>query len=63
MRWALIVQENNLNLQHIRGKDNVVVDALSRTVRCGDLSGLVKTEILVLHYYWSFRSCFTIHGL
>lgn len=31
MRWALIVQEYNLNLQHIRGKDNVVADVLSRT--------------------------------
>lgn len=31
MRWALIVQEYNLNLKHIRGKENVVADALSRT--------------------------------
>ncbi len=31
MRWALIVQEYNLNLRHIRGKENVVADALSRT--------------------------------
>lgn len=30
MRWALIVQGYNLTIQHIKGSDNVVADALSR---------------------------------
>ena len=29
-RWSLILQEYNLSIQHIRGKDNVIADALSR---------------------------------
>lgn len=30
MRWCLFLQPYNLNIRHIRGKDNVVADALSR---------------------------------
>ena len=30
MRWALLAQNYNLNIQHKRGVDNVVADALSR---------------------------------
>lgn len=30
MRWALQVQQYNLNIHHVRGSDNVVADALSR---------------------------------
>ncbi len=30
MRWALIVQECNLNIQHKKGLENVCTDALSR---------------------------------
>ncbi|XP_043076525.1 uncharacterized protein LOC122325550 isoform X1 [Puntigrus tetrazona] len=30
MRWALIVQDYNLEIRHKRGTDNVVADALSR---------------------------------
>ena len=29
-RWALVLQEYDLEIKHIRGKDNVVADALSR---------------------------------
>ncbi|XP_072174662.1 uncharacterized protein [Diadema setosum] len=29
-RWALVLQEYNLVIQHVRGKDNVIADALSR---------------------------------
>ena len=29
-RWALVLQEYDLDIKHIRGKDNVVADALSR---------------------------------
>lgn len=31
MRWVLFLQPYNLNIQHIRGVDNVMADALSRT--------------------------------
>ena len=30
LRWCLILQEYNLDIKHIKGKDNVIADALSR---------------------------------
>lgn len=33
MRWALFLQPYNLNIQHIKGKDNIMADALSRAHR------------------------------
>ena len=30
LRWSLILQEYNLDIRHIRGKDNVIADTLSR---------------------------------
>ena len=30
IRWALLLQSYSLDIRHIRGRDNVVVDALSR---------------------------------
>jgi hypothetical protein len=30
LRWSLMLQEFNLDIQHIRGKDNVIADCLSR---------------------------------
>ncbi|KAL2076889.1 hypothetical protein ACEWY4_027519 [Coilia grayii] len=30
MRWSLVLQGYNIHIKHIRGKDNVVADALSR---------------------------------
>ena len=30
MRWSLMLQEYNLIIKHIKGKDNVIADALSR---------------------------------
>jgi hypothetical protein len=32
MRWCMYVQEFNLKIKHIKGKDNVIADALSRIV-------------------------------
>ncbi|XP_066946104.1 uncharacterized protein [Macrobrachium rosenbergii] len=31
LRWSLFLQEYNLNIRHISGKDNVIPDALSRS--------------------------------
>ena len=30
VRWSLTLQEYNLDIKHIKGKDNVIADALSR---------------------------------
>ena len=30
VRWSLILQEYNLDIKHIKGKDNVMADALSK---------------------------------
>ena len=30
VRWSLTLQEYNLDIRHIKGKDNVMADALSR---------------------------------
>ena len=30
LRWSLLLQEYNLDIKHIRGKDNIIPDALSR---------------------------------
>jgi len=30
LRWALKLQDYNIQIQHIKGSDNVVADALSR---------------------------------
>ncbi len=32
MRWSLIVQEFNLKIQHKKGADNIIADALSRSI-------------------------------
>ena len=29
-RWSLVLQQYNLDVQHVAGKDNVIADALSR---------------------------------
>ena len=31
MRWSLLLQQYCLDIQHIRGRDNIIADALSRT--------------------------------
>lgn len=31
LRWALLLQSYNLNVSHIRGVDNIIADALSRS--------------------------------
>ena len=30
LRWSLLLQEYKLDIRHIRGKDNIIPDALSR---------------------------------
>ena len=32
VRWSLTLQEYNLDIRHIKDKDNVMADALSRIV-------------------------------
>ena len=32
VRWSLALQEYNLDIEHIKGRDNVIADALSRAV-------------------------------
>ena len=34
LRWSLVLQEYNIEVRHIKGRDNVIVDALSRTQIC-----------------------------
>ena len=41
LRWNLTLQEYNLQICHIRGKDNLIADALSRRF-------LIRTDILQL---------------
>ena len=31
MQWSLLLQQYCLDIQHIRGRDNIIADALSRT--------------------------------
>ena len=33
-RWSLMLQEYDVIIRHIKGKDNVIADALSRSFRC-----------------------------
>ena len=30
LKWILLLQEYNLDIRHVKGKDNIVPDALSR---------------------------------
>ena len=30
LRWSLLLQEYNLDIRHIKGKDNIISDAMSR---------------------------------
>ena len=30
LRWSLMLQEHDLDIRHIKGKDNVIADCLSR---------------------------------
>ena len=30
LRWSLMLQEFNIEIRHIRGKDNIIADVLSR---------------------------------
>ena len=30
LRWSLMLQEHNLDIRHIKGKDNIIPDVLSR---------------------------------
>lgn len=32
MRWSLELQEHNIVIKHIKGKENIIADALSRIV-------------------------------
>ena len=32
LRWSLILQEYNVKIYHVRGKENVIADVLSRAI-------------------------------
>jgi len=32
VRWSLVLQEYNLEIEHIKGSDNIIADALSQAV-------------------------------
>lgn len=43
LRWSLLLQEYNLSICHVAGKDNVVPDVLSRTI-CNEKDNLANPE-------------------
>ena len=45
LRWSLTLQEYNLQMCHIKGKDNVIADALSRGF-VSTCDWLIKTEFV-----------------
>ena len=42
LRWSLLLQGFNICVKHIKGRDNVVADALSRVHWCGILKCYIK---------------------
>ena len=45
LRWSLLLQEFNLDIRHIRGKDNIIPDALSRVSNSNSHFPLIKFKL------------------
>jgi hypothetical protein len=41
-RWKLYIQEYNFNIEHIKGEENIVADAMTRLIECHDAEHLLN---------------------
>ena len=58
IKWSLSLYELNLEIRHIKGKDNVIADALSRSESLGDyprslLGSITKGNLFIFIFFSS----------